>query len=123
MSVTSGNVIATSPEYTAEPNANGNASANVKSAVSRELTFDIADQGNYIIRFTDTSTGSGYHEFLLMECRLNDVSSTGIATHISDVSEQRVGIYSPSGIRRQSIQRGLNIVRNADGKSKVILSK
>ena len=122
MSVTSGNVIATSPEYTAEPNANGNASANVKSAVSRELTFDIADQGNYIIRFTDTSTGSGYHEFLLMECRLNDVSSTGIATHISDVSEQRVGIYSPSGIRRQSIQRGLNIVRNADGKSKVIMS-
>jgi len=68
-------VIAESSVYTAAPNANGNNSADLTSATTHELAFTIAEAGNYAVRFSDTTTGSGYHEFLLLECRINSESS------------------------------------------------
>ena len=38
-------------------------------------------------------------------------------------SFQSEGIYSPSGIRRESLQRGLNIIVTADGQKRKVLVK
>ena len=49
----SGNVIASSETLTATPNANGNTSANLTSAVLHELNFEVTKAGNHIISFTN----------------------------------------------------------------------
>jgi hypothetical protein len=63
--------IATSAVQTASPNANGSSSANVSTAKSNELKFTVTTAGNYVISFSDATTTGGYHEFLLLECKLN----------------------------------------------------
>ena len=70
-----GNSVAASDVFTATPNANGSTSANLSSAVSRTLTFNISQAGKYVISFTDATNGGGLHEFLLMECRLKAISA------------------------------------------------
>ncbi|MBQ3752812.1 MAG: glycosyl hydrolase family 98 [Prevotella sp.] len=68
-----GNSVAVSDVFTAAPNANGSTSANMSSAVSHALTFNINKAGKYVISFTDAS--GGYDEFLLLECRLKTISA------------------------------------------------
>ena len=107
-------VLASSPVYTAAPNANGTASANLTAAEEHTLEFSVAERGNYIINFSNA--GSGFDEFLLLSCRLRSVSSTGISQP-SLARQLPRGIYSPSGLRRQQLQKGLNIVVTADGRA------
>jgi hypothetical protein len=106
-------VIASSEVYTATPNANGNTSANLTSAKINELPFEIKEKGDYVISFVNN--GTGFDEFLLLDCRLKIDQAAGI---LSLTSEQSLpaGIYSILGIRRQALQRGLNIVVAEDGK-------
>ena len=75
-----GNVVATSEVFDATPNANGNNGANLSSAERNTLTFATAETGNYIIRFKDASTWGGWHEFLLLECRLKVIDADGDLT-------------------------------------------
>lgn len=118
----SGNAVVESDTYIATPNANGNSGANIKSAKTYELPFTVTEAGKYTIRFTDKTSGEGFHEFLLLECRINAVESPDaiIATSAKTNSTLPVGIYSPSGIRQQSLQKGLNIIRTADGRTKKV---
>ncbi len=118
----SGNAVVESDTYIATPNANGNSGANIKSAKTYELPFTVTEAGKYTIRFTDKTTGEGFHEFLLLECRINSVESPDaiIATSAETNSTLPVGIYSPSGIRQQSLQKGLNIIRTADGRTRKV---
>ena len=75
-------------------------------------------KGDYVIQFKEV--GSGMQEFLLAECRLRDLSIlTGITTR--PVSRMPEGIYSPSGVRRESLQRGLNIVVKPNGQTMKVL--
>ncbi len=116
----SGNVIASSETLTATPNANGNTAANLTSAALHELNFEITKAGNHIISFINN--GTGFDEFLLLECRIN---STG-TTEIHEFTEMRtlpVGIYSPSGVKLQSLRPGLNIIVTESGKVRKIMVK
>ena len=63
--------IATSAVLTASPNANGVSSANLSSARENQLKFTVKEAGDYVVTFSDATTTGGYHEFLLLECRVN----------------------------------------------------
>lgn len=116
----SGSIIASSAQYTAAPNINGNNVGNISTAVRRTLKFDVATAGNYIIQFRNKTNAGGYQEFLLAECRLRDLNTTGIST-VSAASRWPRGIYGPTGVHRQTLQTGLNIVVDADGNVKKVM--
>lgn len=116
-------VIAESQTYTATPNANGSTSANLTSAKTYTLDFDITAAGKYIIRFqNESSTSSGYTEYLLLQCRINTSAATDII-QLTSTGQQPAAYYSLSGTPLPSPQRGINIVRTADGKTRKILIK
>ena len=119
----SGGIVATSETFTATPNANGSTSANLRAAVTRNMTFNIDTKANYIIRFNDKTAVGGYHEFLLLSCLLQEGPSTDITTRITDVTDGHTQVFSVSGIYREKLQRGLNVVRSADGTSRVVFSR
>lgn len=120
------NSIATTDVMYATPNANGNNGANVKSAKLYEMPFTINKEGKYIIRFTDQTTDGGFHEFLLLECRINTVMEPdGIdGLSPSSPSSSDCSIYNAAGIKTQSLTPGINIITMPDGqKRKVIINK
>lgn len=103
--------------------ANGNSSADVSAEERHEFTFTVAEKGNYIIRFNDKTTVGGYHEFLLLECKLNNTSDSGVDSLTDGRSNIPAGIYTPQGIRISSMQSGLNIVIETDGRIKKVVKK
>lgn len=109
-------VVAESSAYPATPNANGNTAANISAAKSYELPFTIKQKGNYIVRFYTPS--SGYDEYLLLECRINtDGVPDGINSPSWADASTPAGIYTITGVKVNSMQPGLNIIRTADGKT------
>jgi hypothetical protein len=62
--------------------------------------------------------GSGMQEFLLLECKL-DKATTGIST-VNAANRRPRGIYSPSGVQRQALQHGLNIIVETDGNTRKV---
>ena len=68
--------IATVSSLSATPNANGSTAANLSSSPKRELEFTVEEAGNYVIKFSN-ATG-GYSEYLLLECRVNEVEPEAI---------------------------------------------
>jgi hypothetical protein len=119
---TNNNTITESPIYIATPNANGNTSANITSAKSYELSFDIAQKGNYVISFTNN--GTGFDEFLLLECRINTVISDGIAETLlnTDTSDNTsIKIFNSAGVQIPSLQKGMNIIVYPDGTTRKII--
>lgn len=112
--------IATSTTYTAAPNADGNNTASVASAVWREMPFEVTEAGNYVVKFNDQTTYGGLHEFLLLQCKVCAPVATGINV-VDRETVRPAGIYSLSGIRRESLQPGLNIIISADGKMRKVL--
>ena len=118
-----GNSIAASKIFTASPNANGSSSANVSSAVERDLAFTISEAGNYIIRFTNESRSNYYDEYLLLSCSLRRVGGATAIRLICDDGCNSTIIYGIGGERRSAPSRGLNIIRTSDGKAKKIFIK
>ncbi len=114
-----GKAVATSAVHTAAPNANGSTSADLSSAQLHELAFDITEAGNYVIRFQNN--GSGYDEFLLLECRING-KPDGVETLMDDSSEVKA-VYDIHGVRLQSMQPGLNIVVMKNGTVRKLMIK
>lgn len=112
-------VITTSSVLNATPNANGNTGANLSSAKLYEQEFSISEAGNYVIRFQNNA--SGFDEFLLLECRINSKPSA-IEDVLSTPSSVKA-IYDVNGIRRESLQRGLNIIHTEDGKVRKFFMK
>ena len=108
-----GATVKSSSSIVAKPDLNGNGAGDISSAVRHTLDFEVKTKDNYVIQFKSVS--SGFTEFLLAECRLRDLSTTGIAT-IGAASRWPRGIYSPTGMHRQALQHGLNIVVDADGR-------
>ena len=113
------NVVATTDVYAAQPNAGGNTSANLSSASWNELPFDITEKGKYVVSFINN--GTGFSEFLLLECRVNSTGNTGIVEHATTRQHLPAGIYSLQGVRRDALQRGINIVVTPDGKSRKVI--
>ncbi|MCR5456057.1 MAG: glycosyl hydrolase family 98 [Bacteroidales bacterium] len=94
LDVESGTSIASSEVYTATPNAEGNTSADISSAVLHELTFTVDTKSNFVIRFSNESTSSGLHEFLLLSCKMNliEAHEEPIPTPTSEIIDFLGGI-------------------------------
>ena len=124
LNVSTGSSIAASATYTSAPNANGSTSANVTSAVERELAFTVSEAGNYVISFTNESHSSGiFDEFLLLSCSLKRVGAPTAITLTNADQSHRTVIYGIGGDQRPALQRGLNIIRTADGKTRKVIIK
>ncbi|MCQ2196459.1 MAG: glycosyl hydrolase family 98 [Bacteroidaceae bacterium] len=119
-SIAAGADNSTSNRLTTSPNVNGNTSGTISSAKQRTLTFTVEKAGKYIIRFSNYSDTSGYQEFLLVDCKLNsapDALEDGIGETFSQSSSSQTGVYNAMGVKMPSVQRGLNIIRTADGRT------
>ena len=82
------------------------------------MQFEVKTKGNYIIQFKATT--GGYVEYLLAECKVRKANVTGISNVSSTEPAAAEGIYNVSGVKTQQLQRGLNIIRTADGKTRKI---
>ena len=121
LDASSGSAIATSEVLTATPNANGNQSANLSSAKNQTLSFTVSKQGNYVIKFTDETSGTGMHEFLLLECRVSPATTTRIdGITLGNATE---GLYDLNGRRVDNDAKGVLILRSADGTTRKIIRK
>lgn len=113
----SGSAIAQKTQLQAAPNANGNTAANVSSAEIQTLDFTIEKAGKYYISFRNA--GSGFDEFLLLHCALKLIpSEDGI--HILESEETPMQIFGIDGNLRESLQPGINIVRQGNGVTKKV---
>ena len=119
----SGSSVATTASLKAAPNINGNNAGDVSSAVRQSLPFEVTKSGKYIIQFKNAVTSGDMKEFLLTECRLRFLSSATGITNVPAVRPLSEGIYSPSGLRLDQLQRGLNIVVGPDGKTRKVMVK
>lgn len=122
---TNGKVIAMVESNYAMPNANGNTSSSVSTAKKNTIEFDIEDEGNYIIKFTNLDKVAGFDEFLLLECKINSMpieEETSIADVMGD-STSSEGVFSITGVKQNGLQKGINIIRMKNGASKKIFVK
>jgi hypothetical protein len=118
----SGSTVATTPVYKASPNAGGVSSANLSSAKLQELAFTVSTAGQYVVEFA-AATG-GYVEFLLLDCKLKQVTSTGIAMPIHDGADGGEQLFDLNGRRMSNCGgKGFFILRTADGKTRKIIRK
>lgn len=111
----------TATKFTASPNLNGNSGGSLTSAKKRTLSFEVSEAGKYRIRFKNYNDTSGFQEFLLVDCQLNhDSEADGIrdiAVEPSNNLNAQPGIYNMMGVKMPSTQRGINIIRTADGRT------
>lgn len=114
-----GKAVVASTVLSATPNAEGSTSADLSSTQLHELSFDIAEAGNYVIRFQNN--GSGFDEFLLLECRINGKPDR--VEEILGSSQAPKAIYDIHGVRRETMQPGLNIVVMENGTVRKVMMK
>ena len=119
----SGSAVATTATLTAAPDIDGNNAGDISSAVRRTLPFEVTKSGKYIIQFKNAVTSGEMKEFLLAECRIRNVSTLTGITNVPAARPQSEGVYSPSGLRRQQLKRGLNIVVGSDGTARKVMIK
>lgn len=108
-----GKTLKESQNFTASPNAGGNKSADLSSAIEREMTFTVTQEGDYIINF-HTDGGEWGGEMLLLSCRVNkeiDPTSIDSITNCDGILPAGSEIYDESGRRLTSLKRGINIIR------------
>ena len=109
--------------FTTKVNVNGNTSADISDEEEHEFEFSIPENGKYVISFVDQTKAGGYHEFLLLECKLNYEGNSGVESLIEGNKRVPAGIYTPQGLKISSMQSGLNIVIEADGTVKKVMKK
>ena len=114
-----GNTIAKSDKYLAEPNAAGEFNADLSATEPHGLKFKIDTDGDYIIRFSNPN-GGDYIEYILLECKLYTDVDTGINGIFADTDETPSAIYGIDGSERTSLRRGFNIVKIKSGMTKKI---
>ena len=110
-----GSVLKSSTTLTAKPNIGGNYAGDISTAVRNTLDFEVKEKGNYIIQFISSG---GYSEYLLAECRLRNLTPSGIVNVNRD--NQPEGFYDLHGRRVGSEARGVLILRLADGTTRKI---
>ncbi|MBP5680388.1 MAG: glycosyl hydrolase family 98 [Bacteroidales bacterium] len=119
-----GSALATATNLLAAPNANGNGSANLSAAVERELTFTVTSAGDYVISFTNLDVIGGYDEFLLLECRINQVIEPSDLDIIDSEEQDDIQmITTADGVSHDGLQHGLNIIQYKSGKTRKVWLK
>lgn len=117
----SGKIVAESPVYVAEPNANGNTGFEFGDIQTHKMEFDIEEEDNYVIRFQTVS--GGWSEYLLFGCNIEDLSDPSGINVVKPVENQIDRIYTPAGILLKNVQKGINIIRYTDGTVRKVLVK
>ena len=112
-------ILAKSEQMAAEPNAEGNKTADVSYADTYTLDFKIDAKGKYIIRFWNVN-GGDWEEYLLLSCKLQTDVDTGISDIFTDADNTPVAIFSEDGVRRYTLRQGINIVRMKNGETKKV---
>ena len=115
---TAGEIYAEERGLMSAPNANGNKSADLSSAETHTLEFEITDETDYVIAFTT----EGFSEHLLLECELRNLSDTGIGNVFSD-DDALAEIYGMDGIKRNTLKRGYNILKMKSGDTRKVFIK
>ncbi len=118
----SNDIVSESQVFTTKVNANGDMAADLSDTEQNEFKFTVPEKGNYILQFVDQTSTGGYHEFLLLACRLTEAENTAV-DQVNSASRMPAGIYSPQGIKISSMQSGINIVIDADGTVRKIMVK
>ena len=116
-----GSALATSAVLTAAPNANGSSTANLASAKTQELEFTVSKKGKYVVSFQ--AAGSGYQEYLLLDCRISMVEESTNIQLVNAANEESTTIYDLNGRRVDSGAKGVLILRSADGVTRKIIKK
>src|SRR5574344_1440714 len=120
-------VVAESETQTSLPNVAGNTSASVTLAKDKELPFTINTDGNYLIRFINMTNAGGLEEYLLLECRVNTVEEEepNAIELVQDATGESmpIEIYNTAGVKLNQQQKGVNIIRKADGTTRKVLVK
>lgn len=111
--------VVTSESHTARPNADGSTSADISQTEMMELEFDINQGGYYAIRF---ESAGGFSEYLLVACKLVQLSGNAIED-ITIEDSHVIEIYGLDGRKRQNIERGINILKMSDGKTRKVMIK
>ncbi len=107
-----------SPDCTAAPNADGNRTADISGAQPVVLPFTVKAAGNYVVKLVSEG---GFSEYLLADCRVNKVVATGLeSVDVPAGAAAVTGIYNVAGVRLERMQRGLNILRTADGTARKV---
>lgn len=105
----SGNILAQTSFLNAEPNANGDQSANLSSVTEQSLDFEVKKEADLILQFENE--GTGFSEFLLVSCRVNKLDNDAIqSVFIDDELSSDCQIYSVDGQLRPALQHGMNII-------------
>lgn len=90
-----------------------------KSSISAFTATLSADKSKLIVDFTFMTLGSDVNVVFGKEY----TDPTAINTLTTDDNNKYVAIYTLGGVRMQNLQRGINIVRTANGKVKKLLVK
>ncbi len=123
----SGNTVAASDVMDAAPNADGNKSADLSAATSGELPFTIDNNGNYIIRFTNST--EGFSEFLLLDCQVGAIKNNGgvIELKYSDetkkIAESEINNYVTTVVTDNPDIATWTVVENPASNKSVIWNK
>lgn len=122
LNASNGNIIAKSEQITAEPNADGDFSADISDTETITFDFNITAKDKYVLRFNNVN-GADWEEFLLLSCKLQTDLETNISD-IFDISDNKpIAIYSEEGIKRNSLRRGINIIKMKNGETKKVFVK
>jgi hypothetical protein len=106
---------------TASPNADGSTTANLSSAKTQEMEFTISQKGKYVISFQ--AAGSGYQEYLLLDCRFSMMGDTNSIQLVNASSGESATFYDLNGRQVGSEAKGVLIQRQADGTTRKIIRK
>lgn len=117
----SGKAVAASGVHKAAPNAGGSNTADMSGATCNELEVVVKQEGNYVISFRNA--GDGFSEYLLLECKLSNDALDSIEDLTGCGDEEVDGIYGIDGVKRDGLQKGLNIIVFRGGKSKKIICR
>ena len=115
-----------SQTYTPNINIGNVASNNFKSPAQQTFEFDITEQGDYAIAIY--SAASEWSDCIIgtMSLTANSYEATGIEEIENSklrIDHLKGTVYDLQGRRQSSERRGLNIVRDANGKMKKIIKK
>ncbi len=113
-----GTAIASKYSLPAAPNAAGSTSANLTSAQTQVLEFDVKNAGNYTLKFTNSDVIAGYDEFLLLQCDLRLKPAEDGILEISESNDSGNELFSLDGRRITTLQSGVNIIRDKNGNAR-----
>lgn len=119
-----GNVKTLSSKPTSYVSENG-ASSRITKTTDFDLDFEITEAGNYLLRWGISKSTGGLNEALVGNIRLTRHADSGTEHLQSPVATPSpvVGIYDLQGRQIRQLQKGMNVIREADGSAHIAVQR